>query len=113
MDLPKEGYEEDGYEESFAESRPASPAEKTVQLERTDHRAIDLPQRYAPLDHIAVDEVLGLLNKPVGCTIAEKSGSFDDILPMLVIPILLTPDKINVIWRPLSYYYVTIYAINV
>jgi hypothetical protein len=60
-----------------------------------------------PLDQIsperrgALDKALALLQRRIGCEIPEGQDSDDD---RDVQPLLLTLDKPNILWRPLSFY---------
>ena len=112
---------------------PASPAEAIIQLDRLDPRAIDFREclrtwfckvpwssiklvevqkwlywamyntELPPLESLpdgqwtALEEALELLQKRLGCKLEE--GSNPKIVPMRV-----TIDKTNIMWRPLIYY---------
>lgn len=127
--LPPDG----GDLETLFIERPGSPVESIVQLERHDPRAIDFrhslrtwfckapfstiklhhirkwlywamynaelppPEHLSKSHQIALDNALALLQKRVGCKIEE--GSDEEIKPML-----LTIDKTNILWRPLTFY---------
>ncbi|KAF8913969.1 hypothetical protein CPB84DRAFT_1758047 [Gymnopilus junonius] len=114
-------------------NRPSSPAEIITQLELHDPRAIDFRhcmrtwfrnvpwssvkllemQKWLywamynadlpPLDQLpeahrqALDDSVGLIQKRLGCKIEEGSNP-------KVIPIRLTIDRTNVLWRPLIFY---------
>lgn len=127
--LPPDGGD---LETLFIEWR-GSPVESIVQLERHDPRAINFrhslrtwfckapfstiklhhirkwlywamynaelppPERISRSRQIALDDALALLQKRIGCKIEE--GSDEEIKPML-----LTIDKTNILWRPLTFY---------
>lgn len=127
--LPEDG----GDIETLIINRPGSPAETITQLERHDPRAVDFRHcirtwfqkvpwssiklleiqkwlywamynaNLPPIDQLpkahrlALDDALGLLQKRLGCKIEEGSNS-------KVIPMRLTIDRINILWRPLAFY---------
>ena len=127
--LPEDG----GDVETLVIDRPGSPAEVITQLERLDPRAIDFRHcirtwfrkvpwssikllemqqwlywamynsALPPLDQLpksqkqALDEALALLQKRLGCKLEE--GSNPEVVPMR-----LTIDRINILWRPLTFY---------
>lgn len=127
--LPLDG----GDLETLVIDRPGSPAETIVQLERHDPRAIEFrhalrtwfcqvpfstikvhhvrkwlywamynaeipPEQDMPKLHsIAVDDALALLQKRIG-------GKIEDGPDGHVKPMLLTIDKTNILWRPLTFY---------
>lgn len=127
--LPEDG----GDLESLLTNRPGSPAETIVQLERHDPRAVDfrhslrtwfykvpwssirllevrkwlywamynsdLPsvEELSDAQRIAIDDAVHLLQKRLGCQITEGSDP-------LVMPMRLTIDNINILWRPLTFY---------
>lgn len=119
---------------------PGSPGERIIQLERDDPRAVDFRNSLRtwfrkvpwssiklhevrqwlywsifnaalpPLEEIShsrrviLNEALDLLEKRSGCQFEEGSNP-------TVPPILLTIDKVNIMWRPLTYYTI-IWSIN-
>jgi hypothetical protein len=127
--LPEDG----GDQESLVVERPGSPEEAIIQLERHDPRAIDFrhslrtwfckapwstiklrdvekwlywsmfnselpPPEEVPHAHREiVTEVLELLQKRLGCKLEE--GENRHIRPMR-----LTIDRVNILWRPLTFY---------
>ncbi|PPQ94006.1 hypothetical protein CVT25_009854 [Psilocybe cyanescens] len=128
------GLPEDGGDiETLLIKRPGSPAETITQLERHDPRAIDfrhclrtwfckvpwssiklldihkwlfwamynsdLPprERLPAIQRKAIDEAVELLQKRSGCKFEDGSDS-------AITPMRLTIDKINILWRPLTFY---------
>jgi hypothetical protein len=128
-DLPHDGDDI----ETLISNRPVNLAESIIQLDRHDPRAIDFRHRLRtwfckvpwssiklvemrkwlywtlyntelpPLDSLpesqwtALEEALELLQKRLGCRLEE--GSNPKIVPMRI-----TIDKTNIMWRPLTYY---------
>lgn len=128
------------YGDDEGSKRPTSPEEKIMQLERDDPRALDFRNclrtwfhkvpwssirlhemrqwlywtifnaALPPLEDISpsrraiLDEALDLLEKRSGCQFQKGSNP-------AISPILLTIDKVTIMWRPLTYYLI-ICAIN-
>lgn len=128
-DLPKDG----GDQESLVVERPGSPEEAIIQLESHDPRAIDFrhslrtwfckapwstiklrdvekwlywsmfnselppPEEVPHVHREIVAEALELLQKRLGCKLEE--GENRHIRPMR-----LTIDRVNILWRPLTFY---------
>jgi hypothetical protein len=126
--LPEHGDDEES-------ERPKSPEEKILQLERDDPRALDfrnclrtwfhkapwssirlhemrqwvywsifnaaLPplQDISPSRRVILDEALDLLEKRSGCQLQKGSNP-------AISPVLLTIDKVTIMWRPLTYYFI-------
>jgi len=127
-------FPEDGFdEESLDVNRPGSPEEDIIRFKHDDPRAADFrnvlrtwfgrvpwssirlqevhkwlywsifntelpPLETLPHAHrAALDDALDLLQKRIGCTIPEGSAP-------LIQPMRLTLDKVNVLWRPFTYY---------
>ncbi|KAH9482722.1 hypothetical protein JR316_0004822 [Psilocybe cubensis] len=136
--LPEDG----GDIETLLIKRPGSPAETITQLERHDPRAIDfrhclrtwfckvpwssiklldiqkwlfwamynsdLPSRdsISATQRIAIDEAVALLQKRAGSKFEEGFNS-------TITPMRLTIDKINILWRPLTFYVIVTFVNSV
>ncbi|KAF5390685.1 hypothetical protein D9757_002725 [Collybiopsis confluens] len=133
-DLPKEGFDE----ETLDTERPGSPAELITQLDENDPRAIDfrnilrtwfgrnpwstmrllevqqwiywsifskeLEEENLPQSHKAVlDDTVDLLQKRLGKPIPEGSNPSNR-------PMLLNIDKPNVLWRPFTFYAISMFV---
>ena len=125
--------QDSGNFETLITSRPGSPAEPIIQLDRYDPRAIDFRHclrtwfrkvpwssirlvemqkwlywamyntELPPLESLpgnqwtALEEAFELLEKRIGCKL--ERGSNPKIVPMRI-----TIDKTNIMWRPFTYY---------